>query len=76
MGTSTEREMEPSLKPQKDVPEGAVDVKRAPLGSAAFFPGLSGRALDLGARLKYCPTFPERSGSVEDARAFCQPFFD
>jgi putative transposase len=26
--------------------------------------------------LKYCPTFPERFGSVEDARAFCQAFFD
>ena len=26
--------------------------------------------------MKYCPTFPERFGSVEDARAFCQAFFD
>lgn len=26
--------------------------------------------------LKYCPTFPERFGSVEGARAFCQAFFD
>lgn len=25
--------------------------------------------------LKYCPEFPERFGSIEDARAFCQPFF-
>jgi putative transposase len=26
--------------------------------------------------LKYRPDFPERFGSLEDARAFCQPFFD
>jgi putative transposase len=26
--------------------------------------------------LKYCPTFPERFGSIEDARAFCLGFFD
>jgi len=26
--------------------------------------------------LKYCPEFPERFGSIQDARAFCQPFFD
>jgi putative transposase len=26
--------------------------------------------------LKYCPAFPERFGSIEDARAFCQVFFD
>ena len=26
--------------------------------------------------LKYCPTFPERFGSVEDARSFCQALFD
>ena len=25
--------------------------------------------------LKYCPTFPERFGSIEDARAFCRGFF-
>jgi len=25
--------------------------------------------------LKYCPEFPGRFGSPEDARAFCQPFF-
>jgi putative transposase len=25
--------------------------------------------------LKYCPAFPERFGSIHDARAFCQPFF-
>jgi putative transposase len=25
--------------------------------------------------LKYCPAFPERFGSLEDARAFCRPFF-
>ena len=25
--------------------------------------------------LKYCPQFPERFGSLEDARAFCQDFF-
>ena len=25
--------------------------------------------------LKYCPAFPERFGSIEDARAFCQAFF-
>lgn len=25
--------------------------------------------------LKYCPQFPERFGAIEDARAFCQPFF-
>jgi len=25
--------------------------------------------------LKYRPDFPERFGSIEDARAFCQPFF-
>src|SRR6266508_32827 len=26
--------------------------------------------------LKYCPDFPERFGSIEDARAFCSGFFD
>jgi putative transposase len=26
--------------------------------------------------LKYCPAFPERFGSIEDARAFCRRFFD
>jgi len=26
--------------------------------------------------LKYCPAFPERFGSIQDARAFCQSFFD
>jgi len=26
--------------------------------------------------LKYCPQFPERFGAVEDARSFCQPFFN
>ena len=26
--------------------------------------------------LKYCPQFPERFGAIEDARAFCQPFFN
>lgn len=26
--------------------------------------------------LKYCPTFPERFGSIQDARAFCERFFD
>jgi putative transposase len=26
--------------------------------------------------LKYCPAFPERFGSIQDARAFCQTFFD
>jgi putative transposase len=26
--------------------------------------------------LKYCPAFPERFGSIEDARAFCVQFFD
>ncbi len=26
--------------------------------------------------LKYCPTFPERFGSIEDARAFADVFFD
>ena len=25
--------------------------------------------------LKYCPSFPERIGSIEDARAFCDRFF-
>ncbi len=25
--------------------------------------------------LKYCPQFPERFGSIQDARSFCQPFF-
>ena len=25
--------------------------------------------------LKYCPLFPDRFGSIEDGRAFCQPFF-
>jgi putative transposase len=25
--------------------------------------------------LKYCPEFPERFGSIHDARSFCQPFF-
>ena len=25
--------------------------------------------------LKYCPQFPERFGSIEDARAFCRDFF-
>ena len=26
--------------------------------------------------LKYCPAFPARFGSIEDARAFCHTFFD
>lgn len=26
--------------------------------------------------LKYCPAFPERFGSIEDARTFCTAFFD
>jgi putative transposase len=26
--------------------------------------------------LKYCPAFPERFGSIEDARAFCADFFE
>ncbi len=26
--------------------------------------------------LKYCPAFPGRFGSIEDARAFCARFFD
>jgi len=26
--------------------------------------------------LKYCPQFPERFGAIEDARAFCRPFFN
>ncbi len=26
--------------------------------------------------LKYCPAFPARFGSIEDARAFCKVFFD
>lgn len=26
--------------------------------------------------LKYCPEFPDRFGSIQDARAFCQPFFN
>ena len=26
--------------------------------------------------LKYCPTFPERFGCIEDARAFSDAFFD
>ena len=26
--------------------------------------------------LKYCPAFPERFGSIEDARTFCAAFFD
>lgn len=26
--------------------------------------------------LKYCPTFPERFGSIHDARLFCAAFFD
>ncbi len=26
--------------------------------------------------LKYCPAFPERFGSIEDARVFCAEFFD
>ncbi len=25
--------------------------------------------------LKYCPQFPDRFGSIHDARSFCQPFF-
>ena len=25
--------------------------------------------------LKYCPEFPERFGSIQDARSFCQYFF-
>jgi len=25
--------------------------------------------------LKYCPTFPERFGSIQDSRSFCQDFF-
>jgi putative transposase len=26
--------------------------------------------------LKYCPAFPQRFGSIEDARAFCKAFFE
>ncbi len=26
--------------------------------------------------MKYCPVFPERFGSIEDARAFCAEFFE
>ncbi len=26
--------------------------------------------------MKYCPAFPERFGSIEDARAFCAEFFE
>ena len=26
--------------------------------------------------LKYCPAFPDRFGSIEDARAFCAEFFE
>ena len=26
--------------------------------------------------LKYCPEFPARFGSIQDARAFCRPFFN
>ena len=26
--------------------------------------------------LKYCPAFPDRFGSIEDARAFCEQFFN
>lgn len=26
--------------------------------------------------LKYAPAFPERFGSIQDARAFCRPFFE
>ena len=26
--------------------------------------------------LKYCPSFPERFGSIADARAFCKTFFN
>lgn len=26
--------------------------------------------------LKYCPTFPERFGCIQDARVFCRTFFD
>jgi putative transposase len=26
--------------------------------------------------LKYCPEFPERFGSIQDAKSFCHPFFD
>ena len=26
--------------------------------------------------LKYCPAFPERFGSIEDARVFCETFFE
>ena len=26
--------------------------------------------------LKYCPRFPDRFGSIQDARAFCQNFFN
>lgn len=26
--------------------------------------------------LKYCPEFPDRFGSIQDARAFCRPFFN
>jgi putative transposase len=25
--------------------------------------------------LKYCPQFPERFGSIQDSRSFCQDFF-
>ena len=26
--------------------------------------------------LKYCPEFPDRFGSIQDARSFCQDFFN
>jgi putative transposase len=26
--------------------------------------------------MKYCPDFPDRFGSIQDARAFCRPFFN
>jgi len=26
--------------------------------------------------LKYCPAFPDRFGSIQDARSFCQSFFN
>jgi putative transposase len=26
--------------------------------------------------MKYCPSFPERFGSIEDVRAFCERFFN
>jgi len=47
----------------------------APSHSRPHVPGDNPFSESQPGTLKYQPTFPDRFGSVEDARAFCQPFF-